>query len=111
MKSSLTQREILNLKLKHRILKETTCSEEESKEYAQMLKDGLPLPDGVHEPEFEGCAFFKTEGSELTEQETYQLLALRKLDYLRTIRNCALFFTIGAIISMVVALIITLATI
>ena len=58
-----------------------------------------------------GCAFFKTEGSDLTEQETYQLLALRKLDYLKTIRNCALFFTIGAIISMVVALIITLATV
>ncbi|MBQ7761822.1 MAG: hypothetical protein IJ400_07185 [Clostridia bacterium] len=109
MKNSLKQKEILNLKLKHNILKEVPCTDEESKEYAQMLKDGLPLPDDVHEPEFEGYAFFKTDGADLTEQETSQLLALRKLDYLKTIRNCVLFFTTCAIISMVVAFIIAIS--
>ena len=76
------------------------CSAEEIKEFSKLKKDKQPLPDCIIS---EGPGFFyRVKENDLNNDELETLLTLRRTKYLRTIKNCALFFAIMSVFSILV---------
>ena len=86
-----------------------------------MKKEGVPLPDGVEEFTTEELGtnyatgdgpsgeFYHLYQANLTESELTEYLTYKKLDMLRTIKNCIVFFTVLTVISLTLAIIIAFA--
>lgn len=104
--------ELRQYKFKHNIFRKVPCSKEENAEYHQWIKNGGELPEGVYAENnsaYDGDTFayefYTIEESDLTESEIREYLAYKQLDYIRTIKNCVLFFTVSTIIGMIAYLI------
>ena len=68
------------------------------------------MPDGVYAYRYDDGRtsteeFYTIYEPDLTEQEITEYLTYKKLSFLRTIKNCVLFFTVLTIITIVVSLI------
>lgn len=101
------KKELIDLKIKSKILDEECCFSEENKEYEQLVKDGMPLPKGVYpyindDGKPSAKYFYKVTGSEFTQDELMEYIALKQLKMVRTIKNCALYFTITSIIASII---------
>lgn len=99
-----TKEDIKALKTALGIRKETQCSFSENEQYAQLLKEGKPLPEGVVKipdssdeyPDF--CVIIE---SKLSEDELAEYIQLRQLKNIITIKKCLVFFTTMSIISII----------
>ncbi len=96
------------------LLQRIDCSYQENKEFQKILDDGGTLPEGVFsykddENTDAPFGFYRIYQTDLTEEEMQQYLTYKKLSLLRTIKNCALFFTILTILGMAITLFIALA--
>lgn len=95
------------------LLQKIPCSASENKQYYQMQQAGEPLPKGVYNyVDDEGTPlrqFYTIYKPELTPAELSEYLAFRKLKYIKTIRNCAVFFTTFTIISIIIDVLLSLA--
>lgn len=94
------------LKYKNKLWQQIDCSEEENKEYCNLIKDNKPLPDGVYQYESETrgkldcfCTIYKTD---LTDAEKIEYFTLKQSANIKTIKDCVVFFTVLAMISLVV---------
>lgn len=95
--------ELKNYRYQHNLMQIVPCTEEENQEFEKMLQNGDKLPSGVYV--FEDCLeFYRMYESDLTPTEIQEFLAHRQLKYLRTIKNCVVFFTTLTIIGMVASL-------
>lgn len=101
------QNELRELKIKAGLLSEVPCTEQETEEYQKLLENNETLPTGVYSRDkilSENNTFYTVHGeSELTEAEKKEYIALKQLKYVKTIKNCVLFFTILTILSMALA--------
>lgn len=107
------RRDLDGYRYEFNLLQRIPCSKEENIRYQKLLKEGGALPEGVHPYTYDNgvvseTAFYTVYQSELTEDEKREYIALRQLSMMRTIRNCILFFTALAVISLIAYLIITL---
>ena len=90
------------------LVTEIICSEEESAEYKKLVQSGKELPSGVYRKVENNNEYFYTiadNSSELTREETLELIALMQLEKLNTIKNCCVFFTILAILGIIIGII------
>ena len=91
------------------LLQKIPCTQEENKAYLDLLKAGQPLPEGVFRYEYqsgiESDEFYTVYEPELTADEIAEYLTYKKLHMLRTIKNCAVFFVVLTIVSMVLGFI------
>lgn len=92
---------LLEYKYSFDLLQKIPCSSEENKQYEKLLEDGKALPEGVFAYEYSTSAFYTVYEADLSQEEINEYLTYKKLGFLRTIKNCALFFTILTIIGMV----------
>lgn len=87
------------------LLQKIPCSNQENKEYEKRLKEGGTLPEGVYAYEYESGTstneFYTIYETDLTESEIREYLTYKQLSFIRTIKNCVLFFTVLAIITIV----------
>ena len=97
--------------LEHRRLNclasEVICSQEESEQYKKLVQSGHGLPNGVYRKVEKDKDYFYTiadDQSELTHEETMELIGLMQLEKISTIKSCCVFFTILAIVGLVAAL-------
>ena len=103
--------ELYQLRFENDLLQKIYCSDADFKKYLQMLKNGEKLPDGVFQESSEygqSISFYTIYESDLTEAEKSEYLLLKQLvaiDHIRTIKNCVVFFTVLAIISLVLSFI------
>lgn len=109
MKNAVDLRKQLNsYKYEFDLLQKVECPKEESKRYLQMVKNGEPLPEGVYRYVYENGEqadiFYTIYKPDLTDAEIAEYLSYKQLGYIKTIKNCVLFFTIIAIISLTVSL-------
>ncbi len=85
------------------------CSNEENEKYNELLKNGGTLPENVRQYDGgywgEFCTISKTD---LTEEEKREYITFKQLSLLKTIKNCAVFFTVLTIIDIVAALLLIL---
>ena len=92
------------------LLQKIPCSKQENAEYEKILKDGGALPEGVFAYKYDGIPstseFYTIYEPDLTEHEITEYLTYIKLNFLRTIKNCVLFFTVLTVIGLIAYLLI-----
>ncbi|MBQ4323136.1 MAG: hypothetical protein IJC19_04275 [Clostridia bacterium] len=102
----------LQLKYDEGLCKEIDCTEEENHIFLEMLhkKEKLPI-DIIRRTDTNGAAlnkFFRVVPMEITHEEIQEYYALKQSKNLNIIKNCVVFFTILAVISLAATLILTL---
>ena len=98
--------ELKSMKLKFGIYTEQEIlSESEKEPYIKLLKEGKPMPWDIrckeNEYEPESSSFYRITKTDMTEEEIAEYLRYKELKMLRTIKNCVVFFTTLAVISLV----------
>ncbi len=98
--------ELRSYKFEFDLLQKIPCSKQENKEYQKLLKDGGVLPEGVFAYVYDSgetstTEFYTVYETDLTESEITEYLTYKKLNLIRTIKNCVMFFTVLTIIGMV----------
>ena len=106
--------EIRNYKFEFDLLQKIPCTKQENKEYERILKNGGELPDGIYAYTYDSgevstTDFYTIYESDLSEAEIREYLTYKQLSFMKTIKNCVLFFTILAIVSMVISFIVLMS--
>ena len=88
------------------LLQKIPCTKQENKDYKMLLEEGCALPEGVFpytydDGETSKSEFYTVYETDFTEFEKIEYLTYRKLGLLKTIKNCAMFFTALTIIGMI----------
>lgn len=102
------KQELSTLRQKFGIRQSVLCSQEENEKYAALLKEKKPLPSGVRKyqsDDSDEAEFYTVYAPELSKDELEELLTYKKLNYLRTIKNCIVFFTVLTVISIIILLV------
>ena len=98
--------ELRSYKFEFDLLQKIPCSEQENEEYQKLLKDGGILPAGVFAYDYANgetstTEFYTVNEADLTDAEIIEYLTYKKLKFIRTIKNCVMFFTVLTIIGIV----------
>ena len=105
--------ELTELKCQLGVFKEVDCTDSETEEYRKLLAQGLSLPAGVlrrNSGESDEYAMFYTiRETKLTKDERSEYIQYKQLSTLITIKKCVVFFTVLAVISLVLSAIAGLA--
>ena len=80
------------LKINYGLIQKNYLHRSETKDFAKMLKQNQPLPDGIKGNDFDG--FFTVQDCDLSNLEIQQYIELKKLSYLSTIKNILIAFFI-----------------
>ena len=95
--------ELNNLRFTNGLDSGVACSESENIIYSSMMKNGEKLPDNVFQYG-SGYLFYKSGTNVFSESEEAEYITLKKLSYLKTIKNCVVFFTVLTIVSLIIIL-------
>ena len=95
--------ELRTMKFEFDLLQRVPCSEEENRIFKHYLEDGQELPQGVFryrnsDGKNSETEFYTVYESDLTERETNEFLAMKKLQILNSIKGAISVF--GSIISV-----------
>lgn len=82
------------------LCEKTDCSDEENAIYERMSKQG-ELPADIIKGD--GGYFYKVKPLYNTPEELQEYCTLMQTKYLHTIKNCVVFFTTLAVISLVIS--------
>ena len=117
------KKELLQLRLAADLMQVEYCTDEENEQYAAMLAANESLPSNVHKcksdlPESAQTApeFFKIYAADFDEEEEQKYIQLETLanikeirahirvtrEYVKTIKNCVVFFTVLTVIPLLV---------
>lgn len=96
LKSELRERQI-NLGLLPKIY----CDRDETETFHNLEKSKQPLPEDVG---IDGTGYYRCGESDLSGDEIRQLLLFRQIQYLRTIKNCAIYFVVISITGTLLSL-------
>ena len=96
-------------RLKYELYDHIECTKEENEEYKSLSEQGKSLPEDIYPIDSywtllksgANSEFLRLLRYDLTEAEIMELLMYKKLDMLRTIRNCVVFFTALTVISLI----------
>lgn len=88
------------------LLQKVECSKEECAKYKEMVENNQPLPEGVHRYTYENGEvshelFYTVYKPDLSDAEINEYLTYKQLGYIKTIKNCVVFFTVLTVISLV----------
>ena len=101
-------KELRDYRREYQVAQGLFCSEKDNEKFAQMVQDGIPLPDGIYE--YKGGSaekrFYTVCAPDLSADEIAELLTYKKLSYLRTIKNCLVYFVTLTIIGFCAYLVI-----
>lgn len=98
------QQDYLDLRIKLGLAKVENCTPEQNKEYKQMTENGENLPEDVFvlNPLEHKYVMVKDVGLNFQQKEEY--IKLKKLNYIRVIRNCIIFLVIAVLITWIISL-------
>ena len=101
------KKKIRDYRFEHDFLQRIPCTKNENLEYSKIVKEGGRLPEDIaayiyDDGEVSKTEFYRVYDSGLTESEKVEYLAYKKHDMIRTIKNCAAFFTTLAVIGLIV---------
>ena len=114
------KKELDKYRRKYGLQERIPCSKEDNEIYLALLASGQELPEGVGRYKLvDGDyldTFYTIQEEDLNPEERQEYLRFQALDwlgeskaYLRTIKNCAVFFTTLTIIALVVVTIAVIA--
>ena len=87
------------------LMQKIPCTKQENTQYAKLVKEGGALPEGVFPYAYDSGDISNTEfytiyEPDLTREEKEEYLIYKKLSYLRTIKNCMVFFVVLTVLSI-----------
>ena len=104
---------MLELKYESELCQEVDCTEEENKKFSEMLAHKEELPTDVIQRQTSYGAkldeFYRVIPLPLSSEDLLQYCALKNMKNIKTIKNCVVFFTVIAILSLTVSLFLLLA--
>lgn len=106
--------ELNNLRIEYGTFSKKECDSEISKEYEKILaeeKNDENIPNNVtYEFDYNSGKhiFYSGIETKLTQNEIYEYIKYKELGFIKTIKNCILFFTTCFVISLVLDLILFL---
>lgn len=93
---------IFDYLVKNGIYTREECSKEEHKIYAEMAKESNLPTDILMVDNYGSPYFYRLLNTNITEEEVKMLISLKKLDNLKTIKNCLIFFVVISLFSFFV---------
>ena len=98
--------ELRSYKFEFDLLQKIPCSKTENKEYQKLLSEGGVLPEGVfayvcETGEVSTTDFYTLYEPDLSDAEIAEYLTYKKLGFLKTIKNCVVFFTVLTIVVII----------
>lgn len=89
------------------LLQRVECSKEDCQKYKEMVENNQPLPEGVYRYTYESGEvshdlFYTIYKPDLTDAEIAEYLTYKQLGYIKTIKNCVVFFTVLTVISLII---------
>ena len=96
-------------RLKYDLYDQRLCTSEENKAYRGLLKQGKELPADIYplDPDWkkvnnsDSTEFCRLVRPDVTQEDIMEYLMYKKLDMLKTIKNCIVFFTVLMIIGII----------
>lgn len=104
------RRELNQMQFDLNFLQRADCSNSENQKYLNDKKSGNQLPNNVIQSRENPNKFYTVKDSGLTEDEKHLYMELKKLEHIKTIKNCILFFTVPAVIGLIVTFLLLLAS-
>ena len=111
--------ELMQLRREFGALQTANCSAEENEAYRKLLRQKKSLPNGVYQRSeklnindaelYANVTFVKLCKSDITDEELQEYFTYKKLAYLKTIKQCVVFFTALTVISLIVGLLLALS--
>ena len=100
------------LKLMHDfdLFQKVDCTEEENAQFREAIKHHKEIPFDVLQYEEYGAKidrFYRVVPLDVNNEEFQKYCSLKQLKFLRTIKNCVVFFTILTVISLVLILMVS----
>lgn len=107
------RRELNQMQIDLNFLQKTDCSNSENQKYLNDQKNGNQLPKNVIQYRSTSTGeylneFYTVKDSGLTEDERRLYIELKKLEHIKTIKNCILFFTVTAVIGLIATFLLSL---
>lgn len=107
------RRELNQMQFDLNFLQKTDCSNSENQKYLNDQKNGEPLPKNVIQYRSTSTGeylneFYTVKDSGLTEDEKHLYMELKKLEHIKTIKNCVLFFTVITVIGLIATFLLSL---
>lgn len=102
------RRELNQMQFDLNFLQKADCSNSENQKYLNDKKSGNPLPSNVTPSRENPNKFYTVKDSGLTEDERRLYIELKKLEHIKTIKNCVLFFTVTAVIGLIATFLLSL---
>ena len=107
------RRELNQMQIDLNFLQKADCSNSENQKYLNDQKNGEPLPKNVIQYRSTSTGeylneFYTVKDSGLTEDERRLYIELKKLEHIKTIKNCILFFTVTAVIGLIATFLLSL---
>ena len=96
LKSELKERQI-----KLGLIPKIYCDRDETVTFNNLVVKKQPLPKGVWSDD---TGYFRCGEPDLSEDEIRQLLLLRQIQYLYTIKNCAIYLVVLSIVVLIINL-------
>lgn len=93
--------ELFEKRRKVGVTKHVPCTNEANKIYRTMKKRGEKLPVNIFSDDDEHVTFTEVKATSLSYDEIEELMLYRRTLYLRTIRNCVVFFVVITMIPIV----------
>jgi len=93
------KKELFRLKVEFDIIQQCYCSIEEEKDLNLLTKNKQPLPDDMKTDDVGN--HYRFINANLSKDELDEFLLLRQIKYLRTIKNCMIFFVLLVILSFI----------
>lgn len=97
-------------RVEYGLTKAIACPPEENEEYRKLKEEGKSLPEGIEEYTDMPGDFYRLHEEEITDAERKEYLAYKKLDVLRSIKNCFKFFVVLTVVSIVCSLVSLIGT-
>lgn len=95
--------ELVSLKLVNGIIKKKNCSADECKLYKDKVSLGEELSENIIKDSSDPELFYEICENNLTKEEELEYIRLKQLNHIRIIKNCVVFFTVIAIISLLLS--------
>ena len=86
------EEELFRLRVEFDLIQKIHCTKEEEKQIKQLLKNRQPLPVDLH-TDNDGT-HYKFIDTDMSKEDMNELLSYRQLKYIKTIKNCMIFFVV-----------------
>lgn len=88
-----------------------SCSPEENEKLAELVQGGKPLPEGYEtDKDYPDKFFYQIKKFDLSREEIQDLIGIKKARDIRTIKKCAVFFSVALACQLAAVLILLIVT-